>query len=314
MCSWGAYNRESFRSLGVVAHISRCHDWTSDGFDRNRISLARSCLLIIPPLLQYELHRAVYATMDKEANLSLPRILCLHGGGVNAQVFEMQARVIAAHLRNTFRLVYLDAPFAASPHPDIVQVYGDCGPFYRWLRWQPDHPAIDARSAAEEIMTHVLRRMENDEGTGEWVGVLGFSQGAKIAASLLWAQEKLGPERAKTSFKFGVIMAGSAPVVMLDWRLPCPQHVTNANTDATTFEDWPNAPEGDHVLATPTLHVFGLLDPGLRRHRILRDKYCKVGTTRTVEWDGGHRLPIKTPDVTALVTKIREVAEDADVL
>lgn len=93
-----------------------------------------------------------------------------------------------------------------------------------------------------------------------------------------------------------------------------PRHVADAGLDASTFDDYPESPEGDHVLSTPTLHVFGLQDPGLDKHRLLRDKYCKQGTTRTVEWDGGHRVPVKTYDVAAIVSEILEVAEDAGVL
>lgn len=252
--------------------------------------------------------------LSDNADLSLPRILCLHGGGVNAQVFELQCRVLSARLRDTFRLVFLDAPFLAAAHPDILAVYGDCGPFYRWMRWLPGHPEIDARTASDRIMEVVLARMADDAGSGPWVGVLGFSQGAKIAASLLWAQEKLGDALAKTHFKFGVIMAGSAPLVMLDYRVPFVRHVADAGSDASKFQDFPDAAEGEHVLNTPTLHVFGLQDPGIDKHRVLRDRYCKPGTTRTVEWDGGHRLPIKTPDVAAVVSEILEVAEDAGVI
>ncbi|KAF2836449.1 hypothetical protein M501DRAFT_1018807 [Patellaria atrata CBS 101060] len=34
--------------------------------------------------------------------------------------------------------------------------------------------------------------MAQDAETGPWVGVLGFSQGAKVAASLLWEGQRLG--------------------------------------------------------------------------------------------------------------------------
>jgi hypothetical protein len=67
-------------------------------------------------------------------------------------------------------------------------------------------------------------------------------------------------------------------------------------------------------LVTPTLHVLGLQDPDVARHRILLARYCKPGTARRVEWDGDHRLPIKTPDVTAVTGKILEMAEDTDVI
>ncbi|POR36343.1 Esterase LovG, partial [Tolypocladium paradoxum] len=82
--------------------------------------------------------------MARNTTDSTPRVLCLHGGGVNAQVFRLQCRALVARLAPALRLVFADAPFASRPHEDIVGVYGDCAPFYRWLRWQPGHPELDA--------------------------------------------------------------------------------------------------------------------------------------------------------------------------
>ncbi|KAM5343231.1 hypothetical protein ACJ41O_014197 [Fusarium nematophilum] len=247
--------------------------------------------------------------------LHLPRILCLHGGGVNAEIFELQCRSIIARLRPSLRLVFMQAPFLSAPHPSIVSVYGDHGPFRRWLRWQPDHPEIEPEAAAEEIRYQCRRAMEDDPGTGDWVGILGFSQGAKIAASLLWTQqrvtERLGAEESPTQFKFGVLMAGRAPLVMLDYRVEQPPHVVDPARLSSDFDDWPGSNDGDHVLSIPTLHVHGLRDPGIEQHRLLMNSYCEAGTTRLLEWDGGHRIPIKTHDVEAVADKILELARDA---
>ncbi|KAK7414236.1 hypothetical protein QQX98_006931 [Neonectria punicea] len=252
---------------------------------------------------------------DARPPLHLPRILCLHGGGVNAQIFELQCRGLIARLKASFRLVFVDAPFLSAPHPSVVSVYGDHGPFRRWLRWQPDHPEVDAEAAAAEIRYQCRAAMDDDPGRGDWVGVLGFSQGAKIAASLLWAQGRvaaeLGPAEAETDFKFGVLMAGRGPFVMVDWRLDMPRHVVDAALMSSEFDDWPKANVGPHVLSIPTLHVHGTRDPGLEQHRQLKDAYCESGTTTLIEWDGGHRIPIKPHDVEAVASGILELARDA---
>lgn len=244
--------------------------------------------------------------------MDLPRILCLHGGGVNALVFGLQLRPITTRLSGHFRLVFLDGPFEAAGHSHILPFYGtDCGPYYRWLRWRDREEAISGPDAAARIMTAVAEAMEDDEGTGAWVGVLGFSQGAKIAASLLWEQERKGGE---DGFKFGVLMAGSVPLVQLDYAVPCESpHISSPGGDANLMGNVPGAPEGDHVLSTPTLHVLGTEDPDIARHRLLRDRYCKAGTTRTVEWEGGHRLPFKVQDVAEVADEILELAEEAGV-
>ncbi|KAG5953119.1 hypothetical protein E4U53_006855 [Claviceps sorghi] len=253
--------------------------------------------------------------MTTDLETSLPRILCLHGGGVNGRVFRLQCRILINQLANTFRLVFMDAPYTSDPHKDIVPVYGELGPFYRWLPWNDKRPASTADS---DIVNVCLKAMDGDDGSGPWVGVLGFSQGAKIAISLLWAQtraERLwGPGYAKTDFKFGVIMAGSAPIVHLDMRLPRSRHVADAAMSSNSFDDWPDAPDGDHVVAIPTLHVHGLQDPGIEKHKMLLALYCTPGQTRLVEWDAGHRLPIKTSDVQQVVGNVLDMARQTGVL
>ncbi|KAH7320632.1 serine hydrolase FSH [Stachybotrys elegans] len=248
-------------------------------------------------------------------DLSLPRILCLHGGGVNAQVFELQCRSILARLKSNFRFVFINGPFPCPAHPAIVAVYGDMGPFYRWVPWLDEHEPIEDSLAATLITERILGSMRRDPGTGPWVGVLGFSQGAKMAASLLWAQERVRELHLgdpKTNFRFGVLLAGAGPIIHLDSRVPQTRHVEGAGQMALEFTDWPADSNGDHAIRTETLHVHGLRDSGLEWHRRLFSKYCKGGSTRLMEWDGDHRVPIKTAEVAAIVKDILDMAEGVD--
>lgn len=244
---------------------------------------------------------------------ALPRILCLHGGGVNAEIFNLQCLRLITRLGSSFRLVFMEAPFLSDPHPSVVAVYGTMGPFRRWIRWLPEHPEIEPETAAGEIRYQVLKAMEDDVGTGDWVGILGFSQGAKIPASVLWTQQymKTMKREAWTDFKFGVFMAGKAPILMLDYQLDKPRHIEDPSKMSPEFEDWPETNQGSHVLSLPTLHIHGLRDPGIDQHRGLLKKYCAPGTTRLVEWDGGHRIPIKMHDVDVVAEGILELAKDA---
>jgi hypothetical protein len=125
----------------------------------------------------------------------------------------------------------------------------------------------------------------------------------------------LGPD---VRFRFGVIMAGSAPLVSLDLseesRITTPRHVVTTDSQSMAFDDWPESNKGEHVIAAPTLYVYGLRYPGIERHRKLRSIYYEAGTTRLVEWDGDHRIPIKTPDVDAVVAGVLDMAREAGVL
>lgn len=243
-----------------------------------------------------------------QEDLTLPRILCLHGGGVNSEVFRSQARAIIKALP-TFRLVFADGPFFCEAGPGIVPVYEDCGPFRRWLRWIPDeHPEIDDESAIEEVMYAIETCKREDKGTGPWVGILGFSQGAKLAASLLYDQQvrmqKVG--HAATDYKFAVLLAGRQPLVSFSDYSRGPAVLSAGAMSEGFWYDGPN----EHVLKLPTIHVHGLSDPGVHLHRRLTEQYCDEKTATVVEWDGGHRVPLKKTDVDRIIKEIYRVARD----
>jgi len=208
---------------------------------------------------------------------------------------------------------------------------------------------VDASQATGAIDEAVLSAIVRDDAlgaTGDWVGILGFSQGAKLAASLLFRQQQrvnnlvasavvtetsrmmLGdnlklqqPGEAQRlastavaipSFRFGIFFAGRGPLVALD-----PDHASSAGLpDAAALSGADvNVNNGDesHVLRIPSIHVYGLKDPGIELHRYLRDVFCEKESTRLVEWNGDHRMPLKSKDVEAVVESILSVAEHTGV-
>ena len=153
--------------------------------------------------------------------------------------------------------------------------------------------------------------------TGEWVALLGFSQGAKMSASLLFRQQKRAEKAKKrTKFRFAVLLAGRGPLVSLDPELI----MTPAFHDAAAMSLGPyqsgfsDEERQDHVLRMATIHVHGLNDPGLELHRRFLEEYCEKGSTRLVEWDGDHRVPLKHRDVAAVVEQIFDLARQTGVL
>lgn len=244
-------------------------------------------------------------------DLGLPRILCLHGGGVNSEVFRAQSRSLIKNLPQ-FRLVFADGPFYCAPGPGIVPVYEDFGPFRRWLRWIPgEHAEIDDESAIEEVLYSIETCKREDKGTGPWVGMLGFSQGAKLAASLLYDQqvrkEKAG--QAETDYKFAILLAGRQPLISFsDYSKGLAVLPAGAISEGFWY-DGPN----EHILNLPTIHVHGTTDPGLHLHRRLMDQYCDKKSVTLVEWDGGHRVPLKKTDVDRIIKEIYRVAREQGV-
>ncbi|KAI6080390.1 serine hydrolase FSH [Hypoxylon rubiginosum] len=262
------------------------------------------------------------ASNDVDATLHLPRILCLHGGGTNARIFKAQCRVLSRMLAPYFRLVYAEAPYDSSAGPDVLSVYAEHGPFKRWLRWLPDHAELEDEKAIADIDASLRQAMDDDDrasATGPFVGLLGFSQGAKMSASLLFRQQvraaKLGPAQAGSDFKFAVLMAGRAPIVNLDPKVFQSSMLSHASQIGLTGgPDLMEMMSGSHILRLPTIHVHGLSDPGLDLHRELLNEYCYPDTARLVEWDGAHRIPLKQTDVQPLIDQMLEVARETGAL
>jgi len=261
-------------------------------------------------------------TNRDDATLHKPRILCLHGGGVTGEVFRLQARALIARLNPYFRLVFADGPFFCAAGPGILPVYADFGPYRRWLRWLPEHTEIDAESAIDEIWYQLKDCMGTDDrlgATGEWVGLMGFSQGAKVSASLLFDQQvreqKLGKGNTGYNWRFAVLLAGRAPLVSLSEHTADIKALVNAAEISEGFETVEVKDNDDsHILRLPTIHVHGLTDPGIHLHRRLLDQYCDPSSVTVIEWDGTHRVPIKKVDVEPIVNAILDVAEKTGAL
>ncbi|KAI9683992.1 MAG: hypothetical protein M1822_005819 [Bathelium mastoideum] len=239
---------------------------------------------------------------------SRPRLLCLHGGGVTGNIFRAQARSVIKALPE-FRLIFADGPYFCNPGPGMVPVYQDWGPFRRWLRWLPEHKATDDESAVDEIQYAIETCIDGDEGTGSVVGLMGFSQGAKLAASLLYEQEAQvkATGSAPTQYQFAILLAGRAPLVSLSPLTKSPGLVS-AGDISEGFDTSKN--DRSHILSLPSIHVHGLSDPGLHLHRKLLHEYCDPTSTTLVEWDGEHRVPIKQADVQKVVDAIRDVVKN----
>lgn len=251
--------------------------------------------------------------MNGTATIHLPRILCLHGGGTNARIFRMQCRVLEKHLGRSFRLVYAQAPFTSvEPGPDVTSVYKNYGPFKVWLRDHHMSGIRTSREVAASIDAALALAMAADDAkgaTGDWVGLLGFSQGAKVAASILYRQQLCG----MTNFQFAILFAGRGPLVWLMPDLPQPHGLVDAATPFThSAPAWLTLGSDEHILRLPTIHVHGLKDPGLDWHRDLLQEYCDPLQTTLLEWDGDHRMPIKSRDVERIVQQIHKAAQETE--
>lgn len=233
----------------------------------------------------------------------------------------MQCRVLERSLSCAFRLVYAEGLFPAQPGSDVTSVYKRYGPFKAWQRMTPnDEPEHNAQGPINLIEYALFAAMHADDrrgATGEFVALLGFSQGAKMAASLLHMQE-MRHQRPSWSaygiwpkFRFGILLSGRGPLVCLAPEMATPRGFVDATKPATTtMEDVFTSIEGStgHILRIPTIHVHGLQDPGLESHRKMLRCYCSPNNVILLEWEGGHRVPIQSKHVSPIVEQIRSLA------
>jgi predicted esterase len=186
---------------------------------------------------------------------NLPTILCLHGGGTNSTIFKVQTIRLQRALSSHFNFVFLDGPFTCPPGPGVLPTFEDCGPFLRWNK-SPSDPSLPEET--KKLIANACKETE-------FVGVLGFSQGAKLAAGLLLEQQI----RKRRGFRFGVLLMGVSPPLV------------SGLTDE----------EKATRIKVPSVVVLGKEDPWREEGQKLYDEFWEVGKASLLELEIGHRLP-----------------------
>ncbi|KAL8943626.1 MAG: hypothetical protein Q9211_000916 [Gyalolechia sp. 1 TL-2023] len=215
----------------------------------------------------------------------LPCLLCLHGGGTSAHIFSIQTRRLQRALANHFRFVFVDGPFECPAGPGVLPFFEGMGPYRRW---------IDADGDDRGKVRPLLRKTMAEDG-GNFVGVLGFSQGARLALGLLHEKQEKHPE-AFEEFGFGVFVCGTYPPLGLSSTLfPV--------TPTALFESQHWEAKHGRILTVPSIHVMGDKDPFLWKSRLLAQ--CSEPSSATVmEFSTGHQLPVRAADTQRLADRI----------
>ncbi|KAF7719428.1 FSH1 domain-containing protein [Penicillium ucsense] len=122
-----------------------------------------------------------------------PAILCFHGHGSNGEIFKTQSQKIVRLLSPRFQFLFLDSPITTSQAGVGVQPhYAHIKPFRRWHQDENTIGLFDAtmedvqreRKVVRDHLRLVIER-ERRQGAGAGVvGVMGFSQGTRVATAL----------------------------------------------------------------------------------------------------------------------------------
>ena len=253
--------------------------------------------------------------MDFEYGPRLPRILCLHGGGTSAAIFKIQTRYLQWAMAQSFEFVFLDAPWPSQPGPGVTPCFEEMGPFYRWERPSDYVPNDDAPSPPKLDILPTLRRVLQSEG-GEWAGVLGFSQGGRVAAGLLReCQEGLLDDLLPPGekFRFGLLCGASYPPIYITeegrrrWSHPptrpllTPQGQPMDGKEHRVFDP---SLEGA-IVGIPSIHVQGMRDPVLDMSKMLLRCFDQRGRKHFL-LDIGHHLPKSNEQNRLIVSSVLE--------
>jgi pimeloyl-ACP methyl ester carboxylesterase len=208
----------------------------------------------------------------------LPTLLCLHGGGTSSMIFNIQSIRIQRALANSFEFLFVDAPFEAPPGPGVMPFFAGCGPFLRWITLNNDGTPTESKKVIEDAMKDEERDI---------VGVIGFSQGGKLAAGLFLEQqlrEKLGKvDGMGKGFRFGVFLNATSPPML-------PSGMSKE--------------EMKEIIRIPSLHVVGKEDKFKKEGERLFNDHFDHERSKLIEFEVEHRLPTEQADTARIAEEI----------
>ncbi|CAH9145007.1 unnamed protein product [Cuscuta epithymum] len=231
------------------------------------------------------------------------RILCLHGFRQNASGFKGRSASLAKKLKNIAELIFIDAPhglpfiyqlpsldhkcnFTSSSlsNNDTPPSISGCNRKFAWLVAHGYIPDNNSDWKASDSKFDYLQYQKQTEGLdkslsylktkfseeGPFDGILGFSQGAAMAALLCANKEKL---KGEVDFRFAILCSGFA-----------------VNRDGDCQQGSINC---------PSLHIFGnekgcdrqIENQASKQLASMFDEGCSV----VIEHDFGHIIPTRSP-------------------
>uniref|UniRef100_A0ACD5YJQ3 Uncharacterized protein n=1 Tax=Avena sativa TaxID=4498 RepID=A0ACD5YJQ3_AVESA len=165
------------------------------------------------------------------------RILCLHGFRQNASNFKGRTSAFAKKLKHIAELVFIDAPhelsFVYQPKPDscsdkpsppsltartkfawLVSPNTSCHTEQEWKIADGPFDPLQYKQQAEGLEESYTYLENTIAQNGNFDGILGFSQGAAMAALLCRLQQQTS---GSPNFRFGIFFSGyPAPVGYFD--------------------------------------------------------------------------------------------------
>ncbi|KAJ5171130.1 Serine hydrolase FSH [Penicillium coprophilum] len=209
------------------------------------------------------------------------RFLCLHGGGTNGEIFEIQIGGLRQILeKNGHDFKFMNGKMDAKVEEELEGIVD--GPFYNHYT-RGSSPGSSIHEAFDHTKSFITKE-------GPFDVVIGFSQGAALAASLLIHQSKNYPAEPSL-FRAAVFICGAAP-----W-------------DSTGLEQI--APQaGTYPIVIPTANIVGKAD-ALFPESVRLYELCDP--TKATFYDHGskHMVPFDMKNTEEMIRVIEETLANA---
>ena len=157
--------------------------------------------------------------------------------------------------------------------------FAGCGPFLHWIKLNHDGIPTESKKVIEDAMKDKERDI---------VGVIGFSQGGKLAAGLFIEQqlrEKLGKvDGVRKGFRFGVFLNATSPPML-------PSGMSKEEMK-------------EIIIRIPSLHVVGKEDTFKKEGEMLFNDHFDHERSKLIEFEVGHRLPTEEADTAKIAEEI----------
>lgn len=193
----------------------------------------------------------------------MKQVLVLHGSRQTGQLLLGRMHKLRKRLQKEgFHMVAPDAPF---PHPD------DPSMRQWWSREGNTYHGMD------ESLANLQKVWMSEEGA-PFVGILGFSQGARLA-HLINISHQRQPNTFFPGLRFSIMVSGYKEDIPSNFDVQVPRVLGNSE------------------IRTPSLHVWGETD------RLIAPAQSEAVTTeylspQTHQHDGGHHVPMRATSVT----------------
>ncbi|KID75470.1 Esterase alnB [Metarhizium brunneum] len=150
----------------------------------------------------------------------MKRILALHGVGSSAEILRDQLTPVVRALSQNYEFVHLDGAVRRERGPGMAPYYN--GPFYSYTT---GYTPAEIRDTLDDLSDFI-------QDDGPFDGVIGFSQGASVAASYILDHQAQHPDKAPP-FGFAIFLSSVAAFSPDDLHcLPIVQRLVQQNYEA----------------------------------------------------------------------------------